>query len=219
MHIIFCLFWSQNIPYQGNEETVSEINVDYDEMVLFVGKMADWKRVDALVRAASVYEKKIEKKILTLIVGAGPAEDLKRLQLLAKEKNAKNVIFCGPKMHSKLVRLYNVATVGVFPSKDEPFGQVFVECLACGTPVIGADSGGPRTFISKECGFLVPESDDKNEFSKRIANTVIEAVQKDWKNTKMEAALQTAEQFTIFSKTKKMMDETWRLLDRGLETE
>ena len=42
-------------------------------------------------------------------------------------------------------------------------GLVFIECMACGTPVIGADSGGPRDFVSKSVGELVPESTSKDK--------------------------------------------------------
>ena len=32
-------------------------------------------------------------------------------------------------------------------ASQEPFGMVFIECMACGTPTIGAKSGGPTEFV------------------------------------------------------------------------
>ena len=50
-----------------------------------------------------------------------------------------------------------MAELGCFPSFKEPFGLVFVECMACKTPVIGANSGGPKDFVVPEVGELVAE--------------------------------------------------------------
>ena len=43
-------------------------------------------------------------------------------------------------------------SLSLFPSLrlQEPFGMVFVESMACGSPVIGANSGGPKDFVSPE---------------------------------------------------------------------
>ena len=43
---------------------------------------------------------------------------------------------------SDLPDLYRRAWVSVLPSWGEAFGLVLAEALACGTPVVGADSGG-----------------------------------------------------------------------------
>ena len=61
----------------------------------------------------------------------------------------KNTYFVGPKPQPVLADLYSVSDVGVFPSYEEPMGMVFIECMACGTPVIGADSGGPKDFVKE----------------------------------------------------------------------
>ena len=48
--------------------------------VTFVGKFADWKRLDALLSAAAIYEKEIAargEKIITIIAGSGPLESQK----------------------------------------------------------------------------------------------------------------------------------------------
>eukprot|EP00913_Durusdinium_trenchii_P003052 g2821.t1 len=45
----------------------------------------------------------------------------------------------------------------MFPSYEESFGMVFLECTACGCPTIGANSGGPKEFAKPEQGVLVEE--------------------------------------------------------------
>uniref|UniRef100_A0A0A9XGQ1 Putative glycosyltransferase ypjH n=1 Tax=Lygus hesperus TaxID=30085 RepID=A0A0A9XGQ1_LYGHE len=79
--------------------------------------------------------------------------------------------------------MYTVADLGLFPSKDEPFGLVFIECMACGTPVIGAKSGGPLDFVTEDVGTLIDEGTN-DEVSKRVYEAVIRALNEDWKTSK-----------------------------------
>merc|ERR1712032_1075559 len=54
----------------------------------------------------------------------------------------------GARGQDQLAEIYTVAELGCFPSFKEPFGLVFVECMACKTPVVGANSGGPKDFVT-----------------------------------------------------------------------
>ena len=152
-------------------------------MVAFCGKFADWKRLDALLRAAAIYEQQ-DRRILTLVIGSGPHEAQVEMHDLAAELGLRRTYFLGPRPQDELATLFNCADVGCFPSYREPFGLVFIECMACGTPVIGADSGGPRDFVTPDVGVLVPETDDRQELAASLAAAVDRALDEDWKRTK-----------------------------------
>ncbi|MGN6473299.1 MAG: glycosyltransferase family 4 protein [Mycobacteriales bacterium] len=47
---------------------------------------------------------------------------------------------------------FREATVTVLPSEHEAFGLVLVESLACGTPVVGADSGAIPEIVTPHAG-------------------------------------------------------------------
>src|SRR6185312_12796456 len=142
----------------------------------------------ALLRAAASYEQRTDTKILTLVAGSGPLEAQVQMHDLAAELGLRRTYFVGPRPQDELTTLFNCADVGCFPSYREPFGLVFIECMACGTPVIGADSGGPRDFVTPDVGVLVPETHDREQLAASLAAAVDRALDEDWKHTKGPAA-------------------------------
>ncbi|MFC4943586.1 glycosyltransferase [Pseudonocardia sp. GCM10023141] len=184
----------------------------FDAVVAFCGKFADWKRLDALLHAAASYEQAEGKRILTLVIGSGPPEAQVEMQDLAAELGLQRTYFVGPRPQDELAVLFNCADVGCFPSYREPFGLVFIESMACGTPVIGADSGGPRDFVTPEVGVLVPETDDREALAASLAAAVVRAVDEDWKSTKGVAAEAYAKQnFSVVSQVSKLLEAVERL--------
>lgn len=184
----------ETMPYEGSK--VKSVVVDtvkapkFDKLVLFVGKFADWKRLDALLKAAAEYEQDpAMANTVTLIVGSGPLDAQKLYQGLAVDLGLKRVFFVGPRPQPVLAQLYSVASVCVFPSKNEPFGMVFVEAMSCGAPVIGAASGGPLDFISPEVGELVPEADSTDELSVSLIDAILRSIKEDWRSSKESACM------------------------------
>lgn len=205
-------------PYEGSiraPETVAPAD-GFDAVVVFCGKFADWKRLDALLRAAAIYEKREDRRILTLVAGSGPHEAQVQLQDFAAELGLRRTYFLGPRPQDELAVLFNCADVGCFPSYREPFGLVFIESMACGTPVIGADSGGPRDFVTPEVGTLVPETDDRQALAESLAAAVDRAVDEDWKRTKGPVAEAYAQQnFSVVSQVSKLLEAVDRFTTTG----
>ena len=194
----------------GTPEPVAPAD-GFDAVVAFCGKFADWKRLDALLRAAAIYEQQ-ERRILTVIAGSGPHEAQVQLQDLAAELGLRRTYFVGPRPQDELAVLFNCADVGCFPSYREPFGLVFIECMACGTPVIGADSGGPRDFVTPEVGVLVPETNDRPALAESLAAAVTRAIDEDWKATLGPVAETYAQtNFSVVGQVSKLLSEIDRL--------
>lgn len=55
----------------------------------------------------------------------------------------------------ELIEIYSTADVFVNPTREEVFGMVNIEALACGTPVIMFDTGGAPEGIDESCGVVV----------------------------------------------------------------
>lgn len=127
------LFDSLGLPYRG------------EYIVLFAGKLAEFKGVDTLLRVAHRYERLTEREIVTLIAGDG--EEREKLSDLHKLLGLRHTFFLGNQKQDELRRLYNAADVFVMPSRREPFGLVALEAMACGLPVVGSNEGGLPEFI------------------------------------------------------------------------
>lgn len=59
----------------------------------------------------------------------------------------------------ELAEIYTAADVFVNPTREESFGLVNAESLACGTPVITFKTGGSPEIIDKSCGSVVDKGD------------------------------------------------------------
>lgn len=56
---------------------------------------------------------------------------------------------------------------------EEPFGMVMIEALACGTPVIGLDSGAiPEVVKDGQTGFIVTKSEAESQTAERLAEAI-----------------------------------------------
>ena len=84
--------------------------------------------------------------------------DRARLEQLAREAGVGDrVRLLGPQPHAALPALFSAADVMVLPTVSEGLANVWVEALACGTPVVTSDVGGAREVIDRPVyGRLVP---------------------------------------------------------------
>lgn len=168
--------YDQNKFYKGiyNRKRVLRklgINKEYKKVVCFSGRLAQNKGIDILLQAAKIYEK---EDTLTLIAGYG--EEYSYLNNLAKELNLKNVVFLGHKDADSLRKIYNISDVCAVPSRQEAFGLVALESIACGTPVVASNQGGIPDFINEDVGILI-----EKENVEQLADAILKTINKEKK--------------------------------------
>ncbi len=142
------------------------INKHYDKIVSFAGKFTHFKGIDVLLKAAKIYENDD-----TLTILAGDGELFNEMNELAQTLNLKNIVFIKNRPHEVLRKLYSIADVSLVPSRNEAFGLVVIEALACGTPVIGSNSGGIPDILTKETGILF-EQENYQELASEVLNVL-----------------------------------------------
>ena len=135
-----------------------EMRIPEDDFLAgYVGQLVPEKGVDTLLRAAAQ-----TNGVRALVVGSGP--ERANLQRLAKELKIKErVHFAGALASSRVAQAMNAMDALTLPSRTAPhwvefFGRTLIEAMACGTPVIGSDSGEIPRVVGK-AGMIFPEGD------------------------------------------------------------
>lgn len=120
----------------------------------FVGRFLNMKRLPLLLEAVAqashipAGEQRGGPAFNLLILGGVPGEwEGEHPHTIAERLKLGNVFFCGWRPHEELAKALNLADVFVAPSHYEPFGQVYLEAMATGIPVIATRSGGPLSFV------------------------------------------------------------------------
>jgi len=145
-------------------------------VLLFIGRFTEVKRIPLLVRAYARAARRFERRAPLVIWGGFPGEwEGEHPHTVVEREGIEDVFFVGWRGHSELGAGLACADVMVMPSIAESFGQVFIEAMACGVPVIAANAAGPPSFINTEPdrpnGWLV-EPDDVDS----LAEAMVEAV-------------------------------------------
>ena len=79
------------------------------------------------------------------------------------------IIFPGMLSQSNLANYYASSDLFVFPSQTETFGNVTLEALASGIPVLAFDCAAARDWVQTDVnGWLVSESHPENFVAKAI---------------------------------------------------
>lgn len=124
--------------------------------VVSVGRLADQKRVDWLLRSWAVVRRSNPEARLW-IAGDGPERE--RLRALAVELQlGSGCTFLGER--SDAIELVAAGDVAVMTSAYESFGRSALEAMACGRPLVASDVDGLRDLITDDAeGFLVAAGD------------------------------------------------------------
>lgn len=149
----------------GGPGSVSYEERDLDALtgtvLLAVSRFTAVKHLPLLIEAFAQARAELDEPAALVLIGghAGeweeehPCETIERI-------GARGVFLAGWHAHDELPQLLRAGDLLVHAAVREQFGQVLIEAMACGLPVIAVDRGGPAAIVADpETGWLVPPDD------------------------------------------------------------
>ncbi|HHH19227.1 MAG TPA: glycosyltransferase family 1 protein [Campylobacterales bacterium] len=108
---------------------------------LYVGRVSTEKNIAFLLEVWKQHHDPTRNAWL-ILVGSGSFYHKR------EEYETYNIKFLGHKDKEELATIYPSSDFFVFPSNSDTLGQVVIEAMASGLPILVSDQGGPQTLIS-----------------------------------------------------------------------
>src|SRR3989338_232819 len=149
----------------------------HDIEIITVNNLVKRKGIDLIIKAFNILAQRYAH-ITLKIIGDGRAK--KDLERLFSQLNLKNrIVFYGHIPNHNIKNVYQKADVFVRMSRSKSWGQVYLEAMACGLPIISTKSVGSQSIIRDGVfGFLI-EQEDIDGLAAKLAH-LIENEQLRW---------------------------------------
>jgi glycosyltransferase involved in cell wall biosynthesis len=139
---------------------------------LFAGRLLAWKGVHLAVDAVA---KAVAQGADVGLQFVGDGDMLAHLQAkVARLGLQDRISFVGRVPQAQLLAMYHEADAFLFPSLHDSSGNVVLESLSRGLPVICLDLGGPKYFVNERCGRVVStQGASQDELTSRLSRELL----------------------------------------------
>ncbi len=159
------------------------------KFIFCVGSIEPRKNLLGLLQAYNMLEPSIKDTYKLVLAGFKGWENKELMQLI--EKNKKNIHYLGYISDEELAKVYNLASLFVFPSFYEGFGLPVLEAMACATPVVCSNSSSlPEVGADAACYF---DPNNTEDIAKKITLVLNDT---SLQQQMLQRGLQIAKNFT-----------------------
>jgi len=124
---------------------------DQTKVLISVGRMAPEKNLEQVLKTFEAV-KHLGPHVKLVMVGDGPLKE-------QFKQRHPDIIFPGMLLQEDLAAYYASSDLFIFPSQTETFGNVTLEALASGIPVLAFDCAAAKDWVQPNVnGWLVPEN-------------------------------------------------------------
>ena len=135
-------------------------------VLLYVGRLAPEKNLNLLFSVYRELLSSYQDKIHLVVTGDGP------MYKVLKEEGSENITFTGYKKDSELAEIYASSDIFVFPSCTETFGNVVLEAMASGLPVVAMKAGGVKESILPGVNGFLCDPHSEEDFAKAVIQLI-----------------------------------------------
>ena len=137
-------------PAHRSSALRAQWQADNDTLVLLsAGRLAAEKNLELVIKTYQALQQ-TGAKVRLVVAGDGPYQN-------EFKRRCPDAVFLGMCKHETLASVYASADVFLFPSLTETFGNVTLEALASGTPVLAFDCAAASDLVhTGHNGWLVP---------------------------------------------------------------
>jgi len=145
----------EKIPNFSNFEPVVEVVKRNESVFVAYGRMVPKKGYEDLLHAFQlVLQQQSEAK---LVIGGDGPEKKKLVALVDALGLSQQIEFVG--WVEDVKAFLAQGSVFVLPSRDEPFGIVLLEVMACGVPIVTTKTGGACEILTDETAYFAELAD------------------------------------------------------------
>lgn len=164
--------------------------------VISAGKLLKLKNFNLAIKAFLLFRKSCPDSVLK-IIGDGPERENLR-QIVKKSEAEKDVLFSGWVGRNELLKKIAESDLFLFASLRDGGGQVVVEAMAQGKPVVCFDISGPGFHIKDEWGIKIKPVNPEQAVSDVARALGLLCRDKNLRETMGKAAKKRAEEFYLW---------------------
>lgn len=145
---------------------IDKINVDNSikrnkHVFLYVGRFIYWKGIVLTLISFKDYHDRFDNDAHLMLIGKGNLRT--KIEQFAIANNLTDKITIIDWINQKdLLYYYQSCGVMLFPSLHDSSGNVVLEAMSCGMPVVSLDCGGPAVVLGRNLKSLVVNVDDRS---------------------------------------------------------
>jgi len=145
-------------PGTGSPDWKARLGPETVPLVTYLGRLTVDKGVHRFLDAVRLARRRIDLR--AVVAGTGPEESAVRRRIAEDPELASGVSYLGAVCESEKPALLAQSDLFVLPSTSDTSSIALLEAMACGTPVIAPDRGGPAEIVDEGVtGWKAPATD------------------------------------------------------------
>jgi glycosyltransferase involved in cell wall biosynthesis len=143
-------------PMTASHPVLSHYGLVGKAYLLSVGTLEPRKNLERLIQAFSLLPERLRKKHPLVLIGEQGWHIAQLKKLINKLRAKRELYFLGYVPASDLPFLYSGSYVFAYPSLYEGFGLPLLEALACGVPILSANTSSMPEVVGEAALFTDP---------------------------------------------------------------